>query len=207
MEFQAWPKIARLNRDITITEKIDGTNAAILIEEDGPADFGLTSPAGGALLSVEVDGVAYQVGAQSRKRLLALGADNFGFALWVATHAVELVRALGEGRHFGEWWGHGIQRGYGASKGERVFSLFNTSRYAGVDLDFDDGTALTTVPVLYEGPFSEDGIKLILDDLRDRGSVVADGYEYPEGVVVFHQHSNQMFKVTLENDELPKGLV
>ena len=27
--FQGWPKIARLNRDIIITEKLDGTNAAI----------------------------------------------------------------------------------------------------------------------------------------------------------------------------------
>lgn len=27
-EFRPWPKIARLNRDIVITEKIDGTAAA-----------------------------------------------------------------------------------------------------------------------------------------------------------------------------------
>ena len=33
IEFQEWPKIPRLNRDITITEKIDGTNAAVGIAE------------------------------------------------------------------------------------------------------------------------------------------------------------------------------
>ena len=27
--FRDWPKIARLNRDVVITEKIDGTNGAI----------------------------------------------------------------------------------------------------------------------------------------------------------------------------------
>ena len=34
-EFQKFPKIPRLNRGIIITEKIDGTNAQILITEDG----------------------------------------------------------------------------------------------------------------------------------------------------------------------------
>lgn len=32
--FQAWPKIPRYNRQVTLTEKIDGTNAAIIIEPD-----------------------------------------------------------------------------------------------------------------------------------------------------------------------------
>lgn len=42
IEFQPWPKIARLNREITITEKIDGTNAAVIITEEGevPMHFG-----------------------------------------------------------------------------------------------------------------------------------------------------------------------
>lgn len=31
IEFKAWPKIPRLFRDVIITEKIDGTNAAIHI--------------------------------------------------------------------------------------------------------------------------------------------------------------------------------
>jgi hypothetical protein len=32
-EFIAWPKTQRLFRDIIVSEKIDGTNAAIHIEE------------------------------------------------------------------------------------------------------------------------------------------------------------------------------
>ena len=102
-EFRAWPKIARLNRDIIITEKIDGTNAAIGVLEDG---------------------TAY---AQSRTRIITPEKDNFGFAAWVAKNADTLRDLLGPGLHFGEWWGLGIQRNYGLV--ERRFSLFNTSKW------------------------------------------------------------------------------
>ena len=33
-EFQEWPKMGRYFRDIIVTEKIDGTNAQVLITED-----------------------------------------------------------------------------------------------------------------------------------------------------------------------------
>ena len=35
MEFQDFPKMARLSREIIVTEKIDGTNAQICIGENG----------------------------------------------------------------------------------------------------------------------------------------------------------------------------
>ena len=35
MEFEGFPKIARLSREIVVTEKIDGTNARVCITEDG----------------------------------------------------------------------------------------------------------------------------------------------------------------------------
>jgi hypothetical protein len=177
-EFQPWPKIARLNRDITITEKIDGTNAAVIIDTDGT------------------------VAAQSRKRLITPEDDNFGFARWVADNADRLAFTLGVGRHFGEWWGSGIQRGYGLVKGEKRFSLFNTARYA----DLVDGSGLYVVPVLYQGPFSEGAIDEALDRLEFSGSVAAPGFMDPEGVVVFHSAAQQMFKVTIKGDEAPKGL-
>lgn len=58
-EFVSWPKIARLNRDMVVTEKIDGTNAAIIVTEDG------------------------DLYCQSRTRVISLEQDNFGFAAWV----------------------------------------------------------------------------------------------------------------------------
>ena len=40
LEFLEFPKMARLSREIIITEKIDGTNAQILITEDGDLSDG-----------------------------------------------------------------------------------------------------------------------------------------------------------------------
>lgn len=38
MEFKEFPKIPRLNREFTITEKIDGTNGCIVVEEGSISD-------------------------------------------------------------------------------------------------------------------------------------------------------------------------
>ncbi len=180
IQFEPWPKIARLNRDIVVTEKIDGTNAAILITDDG------------------------RVAAQSRKRLIIPGDDNFGFARWVADAAGVLTDILGPGRHFGEWWGSGIQRGYGLAKGEKRFSLFNTARYGEMNLGAIEG--LATTPVLYEGPFAEGEIAFALSGLERDGSQAAPGFMDPEGIVVFHTAAQQMFKVTIKGDEAPKSM-
>jgi hypothetical protein len=180
IEFQPWPKIARLNRDIIVTEKIDGTNAAVLVLEDG------------------------RVAAQSRKRLITPEDDNFGFARWVAENAGALSDVLGAGRHFGEWWGSGIQRGYGLTNGEKRFSLFNTVRYGTADLSSVDG--LSTTPVLYSGAYDQFEQEWLLDELVNEGSVAAPGFMDPEGIVVFHTAAQQMFKVTIKGDEAPKSL-
>jgi hypothetical protein len=177
-EFKPWPKIARLNRDITITEKIDGTNAAVIVTEEG------------------------EVAAQSRTRIITPDADNFGFARWVAEHADALADSLGPGRHFGEWWGQGIQRRYGLT--EKRFSLFNTARYG--EVDFAALPQVGTVPVLYRGPFAQAEIDRALQRLSVYGSRAAEGFMDPEGIVVFHEAAQQMFKVTIKGDEAPKSL-
>lgn len=35
MAFQPFPKIARWSREVIITEKIDGTNASVIVSDDG----------------------------------------------------------------------------------------------------------------------------------------------------------------------------
>lgn len=208
IEFKPWPKTPRLNRGMVITEKIDGTNAAVHIARrtDEP------TLVGGNLFwmqlsdadTVEVDGVAYAVGAQSRKRLITPDQDNFGFARWVWESAEALVRALGEGTHYGEWWGSGIQRGYGLQKGEKRFSLFNVRRYA-VEHDLSSVPGLGLVPVLHEGPFDSAQVNRIVGMLGREGSFAAPGFADPEGVIVFHEAAGQVFKVTCKDDEAPKG--
>lgn len=179
IEFRGWPKIARLNRDIIVTEKIDGTNAAIGVTEDG------------------------EVYAQSRTRVITLEKDNFGFAKWVSEHTEALAEGLGVGLHFGEWWGPGIQRGYGLA--QRRFSLFNADRWDPVEDAAELGPYIHVVPVLYEGPFSEMAIRHTLDHLRVHGSEASPGFMRPEGIVVYHTAARTMFKVTVEGDAKPKG--
>lgn len=208
IEFRPWPKIARLNRDIVVTEKIDGTNAAILIVEVEPGDKGGDDKVA-AVRHTDAEDVMcfYHVYAQSRTRFITPGADNHGFAKWVEKEAAPLVHVLGAGRHFGEWWGSGINRGYGLPKGEKRFSLFNVSKWGEADLSMVDG--LRVVPTIYDGPFSQNEIILAQAHLQMNGSLAAEreGVTFmdPEGVVVFHVAANEMFKVTIKGDEKPKG--
>jgi hypothetical protein len=177
-EFVPFPKIARLSREVVITEKIDGTNAQVHVTEAG------------------------EVLAGSRTRWITPQADNYGFAAWVEAHRADLL-ALGPGSHFGEWWGQGIQRRYGLT--EKRFSLFNVHRW-GDGSDTPRPPCCHVVPVLYRGPFHTTAVEGALHDLRAAGSVAAPGFMQPEGVVVFHAASGALFKKTLDKDEVPKAL-
>ncbi|MGW0530677.1 RNA ligase family protein [Streptomyces sp. NPDC003032] len=198
-EFTAWPKTPRLFRTVVVTEKLDGTNAAIHISAVAPGDAWDSFP--GNAYTLVVDGTRYVLSAQSRKRIITFDADNFGFARWVEENAEGLVRALGAGLHFGEWWGSGIQRGYGLT--DRRFSLFNTDRHKDVNVRL--GNAIVEpAPVLYHGEFSETRIRVALGKLKISGSVAAPGFMNPEGVCVFHSQTRQVFKVTLDNNDAGK---
>lgn len=178
MEFQAFPKIARWSRDIIITEKIDGTNAAVVVSDD-----------------------MQSVAAQSRNRLITPESDNFGFAKWVQANAEELVK-LGPGHHFGEWWGAGIQRGYGLD--HKKFSLFNTGRWSAWY-----PSCCSLVPMLYAGPLlsnlAGNAVHEAMNRLRDEGSLAAPGYMNPEGIIIFHTASRALYKKTFEHDQDGKG--
>lgn len=177
-EFEPFQKIARLNREIIITEKIDGTNAQILVADDG-----LTWWAG------------------SRSKWLEKSADNYGFWNWCAANEASIL-GLGPGRHYGEWWGSGIQGGYNLPKGEKRFSLFNTSLWNPTNLP----PGIGVVPELYRGPFSQAAIDETLARLSVGGSVAAPDFPKPEGIIIFHTASGFLFKVTLEGDGVPKSL-
>jgi hypothetical protein len=210
LTFQGWPKIARLNRDIVITEKIDGTNAAIGI-----------GPPAGTMRVIDDDLLqafypamgAGKVWAQSRTRLLSPYDDNMGFAAWVEKHRELLITTLGPGLHFGEWYGQGIQRGYGLT--ENRFALFNTERWSEGEGALAlanarlNECAIYCVPVLSAGSgwvvgdmFYPDSV---LANLGYHGSSAVPGFMKPEGIVVWHKASGTLFKATLENDEKPKN--
>lgn len=205
MEFERFGSIARLNKDAVYTEKINGTNAAVVIERYFPGETDRTD----LVDVVSLDGISYAVWAQSRNRFITPGNDNFGFALWVYNNAPELAQLLGEGRHYGEWWGSGIQGGYGLQKGEKRFSLFNVKRWEGT-LTHEHGheliPSLYLVPVLGKSTFNTGTALYYVGQLRVNGSMASPGFMNPEGVVVFHTASGTLFKTFLENDDIPKSL-
>ena len=214
-EFKKFDKIPRLRRSVVVTEKIDGTNAQIsIMERIGDIPFGLISGSDPLALRditrdsdlpfihITQDGVDYVLLAGSRKRWLTTkkSGDNYGFGRWVSENRDKLL-GLGVGRHFGEWWGQGIQRRYHMDK--KVFSLFNTGRWNEENPQPD---CCRVVPVLERGAFNNILFETVLDDLRANGSTAAPGFMRPEGIIVYMAQARRLFKITLENDEVPKSL-
>lgn len=201
IEFTEFDKISRLNREVMVTEKIDGTNGQVHIRlaEGSELEMGYDT-------QIEVDGLPCYIRAGSRNRwVLYLGSDdNSGFGRWVHQHAHELA-ALGAGAHFGEWWGLGIQRKYGVP--EKRWSLFNVGRWV------QEGSmpgpmgekqsyapkCCHVVPVIGIGT-GFDIVYQSIEKLKAEGSVAAPGFMKPEGVVAFHTHSRTLFKMTIEKD-------
>lgn len=178
-EFVAFRKIPRLFREVIISEKIDGTNASVTITEDGKICAGCRTR------------YVYPNKAKA-------ATDNFGFAVWVESNKTELLK-LGPGRHYGEWYGKGINRGYGLQ--DKRFTLFNVS------LDRSSApSCVEFVPVLFSGLFNEGVVKDCLRRLELDGSVAVPGFRPAEGVVIYHKAGGVLFKATILNDEKPKGV-
>ena len=195
-EFVEFRKIPRLSRECIITEKIDGTNAQVFITEDGDIFTG------------------------SRDRWITPQSDNYGFARWVEGNKADILK-LGPGRHFGEWWGNGIQRNYGLK--EKRWSLFNVRRwcryneppltYAQENQTLPEKRqeqlpeCIGLVPVLLKrDTFETSSVEFVLNELRDFGSSAAPGFMDPEGVVVYHSASGFAFKKTIKDDHKPKSV-
>lgn len=177
-EFQAWPKTMRQYREIVVSEKLDGSNAAIQFSDDG------------------------DIAAQSRKRLIKPGDDNFAFAHWAYGNKEKLFDLLGPGIHFGEWYGRSIQRTYGLD--HKRFALFNIAKWGeefAEPVKFDDGTLLTVPPVLYRGVYSDEEIRDALKRLHDFGSVAVPDFMNPEGLVIFHTQTRLCTKYTLDDND------
>lgn len=193
--FVEFPKIARLSREMILTEKLDGTNALIEIQEDGTMRFG------------------------SRTRWITPEEDNYGFARWATEHREELS-LLGPGRHFGEWWGGGIQRNYGLAKDDKRFWMFNVIRWCLATVNPERiptvdqriikmqqqlPACVGLVPVLHRGEFSTSMATEAICWLRINGSKAVPGFTKPEGVCIYHVASGVTFKKTVEKDEQPKS--
>jgi hypothetical protein len=201
MEFTPYPKTPRLKRDIVITEKLDGTNAQVVISFE-PLDsrFGVDMTDVIAVRESSLPRHSYFMRAGSRTRWITPGktTDNYGFAQWCKDNADELFK-LGEGQHFGEWYGQGIQRGYGLD--HRRFALFNTARWG--EHNPNTPKCCEVVPVL--ATCGMEHVSNVMGAFGEKGSIAVPGFMKPEGIIVYHTASKQNFKVLFENDHLPKG--
>ena len=236
MEFKDFRKIPRLSREIIISEKLDGSNGQIFIYSTKnklrfPFSDESNIPSQDFIDEycvyihpenphVEEDDKLYLF-AGSRNRWLKIGkqSDNHGFASWVKEHGAELVM-LGEGRHYGEYYGKSIQRGYGLD--HKRFALFNVSKWHDklsekrlISVDEKTGEETYTevapdccevVPILYEGMFDTEVIDASIEGLKRNGSKAVPGYFDAEGVVIYHCAAGQYFKKTLVGDDKPKGV-
>lgn len=176
-EFVSFQKIARAKQGFgcVITEKLDGTNAQILIEDGKIAGVG------------------------SRQRWIKPGkeTDNYGFARWVQDNEEELLK-LGEGQHFGEWYGSGIQRAYGRTGNDKRFALFNTGRWSDASVR---PSCCECVPVLYAGEFTRQAVNETMQKLADEGSRAAPGFMRPEGIIIYLPGPRILLKETYEHSD------
>jgi hypothetical protein len=181
MDFEAFnkiPRVEKLNSKVTITEKLDGTNAQIAFDENGKMWVGSRN----RWLQPEGEGPK--------------GCDNFGFARWCKENEEEL-RKLGPGRHYGEFYGRGIgPRGYGLE--DRRLALFNTRRWGSHNPNTP--SCVEVVPVLFEGSTTDlqSLARIFMTELRERGSRHVPGYMDPEGLVVYVHALDSLFKGIIE---------
>lgn len=177
-DFKSFPKIERWRGlHLTITQKLNGTNAQIYIYEDD-------------------EGVMH-LKCGSRNRWLAIGDDNYGFCAFVESHRQEFIDKLGVGRHFGEWCGPGINSGEGLA--EKTFVLFDWERFIGKELPHK--TLL--IPILFDGILYNTVIDTVLSiqcaRLLGEGSQIVNGFNHIEGVVI--KVLGQRFKLVFSPEE------
>lgn len=174
MDFNSFPKIPRWDSvHFTITQKIHGTNAQIVITP------------------VEGD---HEVRVGSRNRWITPEDDNFGFATWVRENREELIQKLGPGTHFGEWAGPGINSGEGLT--EKAFILFDFWKYPP---ERQLPSRVTVVPVLYSGRLDASRVTEALEDLKKNGSRLVPGFMRPEGVVI--SLNRERYKIVFDAEE------
>lgn len=174
-DFVGFPSLSRYSKEtVYITEKIDGTNAQIFID-----DLGVNVLAG------------------SRNRWISPGDDNAGFAKWVEENKSDILK-LGPGRHFGEWYGQGIQRGYGLK--EKRFALFNTTRHGDPAGRPSCCSVVPTLSTTMLGSLDHE-VNRCMKMLMDAGSVAVPGFMRPEGIVVYMPLQKAGYKMTFEGDK------
>ena len=187
--YSSFPSIERLeNIYCIISEKIDGTNGLIEINETN-VRFG------------------------SRNRYISFSDDNAGFANFFKDYEARFKDAAKDIttdesyplRIYGEWFGCGIQRNYGLK--DKLFMPF--SSFYGEKLIEYQVPNVITPNIMYTGKFSMEIVDTCMQQLKLNGSGVVKDYKQPEGIVIFFPKYNFRLKETFDGakwkDALPKS--
>ena len=203
MKFTKFPKIQRFDKmTLLITQKLHGTNASIWIVKVDPE---LECLAHTDELEFFTSDRQYIVKAGKRSSFITCEKDNFGFAKFVHANKDALAEALGEGVHFGEWVGPGINSGEGLE--EKRLALFNVlgleKRKEELEAECKWPDRVDLVPVLYFG--NSNDIQTEVDkamiELKNNGSKYCAGFMRPEGVVTSILGTNTKFKKVFDAEE------
>lgn len=184
MEFQKFNSIENIRKfNVTITQKLHGTNASIFIFRN------------------EVTG-ELDLRTGKRTSFCTPEIDNAGFANFVYSNKAEIIEKLGEGNHYGEWVGPGVNSSEGLT-GEKRFVLFDVLKWQDKQLPH----RVDVIPLLYSGRYSDEKLLEIMEDLKVNGSKYVKGFMRPEGVVIHILGTNIRFKnvFAAEETEWTKG--
>lgn len=178
-EFKSWREIEKFQGvHVQITEKLNGTNGVILIEEEN-----------GVLKATP--------GSRTRFLDPVHGSDNYGFGAFVKANEQEICEKLGQGYHYGEWIGPGINGG-GYDLKEKHFVLFDRRRNPP---EKPLPPRFGVVPLLYDGVFTDAIVETVLEDLKKSGSKYSPGYMAVEGIVLFFPQFGVMKKKVFTAEE------
>ena len=205
--YPSFSSIERLeNIYCIISEKIDGTNG--LIEIQNKANNSNT----GSMI----------VKFGSRNRYISFSDDNAGFANFFRHYekkfknmAKEIIASSYNEdsqtdeiptenyplRIYGEWFGKGIQRGYGLK--DKFFMPFSTF-YAEKLIEYQVPN-IVKPNIMYTGKFSQEIADTCMQTLTN-GSLIIPEFKRPEGIVIHFPKYNFRLKQTFEGSKWEQNI-
>lgn len=206
--------IARYERTDENGEVVYNNNAFPILEFTGTVKLHGTN-----------GGIWYKNGkvtALSRRNLLTLQNDNYGFAAWVrrnSDYLEQLLSSYSEAVLYGEWVGEGIQSGVAISQIEKAFFAFELRDYSLLDEGMPQRFAASCPDIrlfnIYHYPtykteidfnYPELSIPLLTEITQQVESQCPIGFEFGidgtgEGVVWSTIYKDQMFRFKVKGEK------
>jgi hypothetical protein len=182
-----------------ITEKIDGANAQITINDKKVVMIGAHKHT--LRMADDPSWIDQFKDAPDRDVLLITEPRRqlFGFAGWVFDHKEELEAKLNNGTYYGEWYGPGINKNRDYNLTQRRFAFFSAHKWT--DPQRPRISDSDIVPILYIGPIKTEECEKCMEGLAEGGSRIVPGFMNPEGIVIELPQLDVMRKYTFNGNK------